>query len=31
MTGTYMQLAAFDHAQIHHTRHLRPILLEVEQ
>jgi hypothetical protein len=31
MTGTYMRLAAFDHAQIHHTRHLRPILLEVEQ
>jgi hypothetical protein len=30
MTGTYMRLAAFDHAQIHHTRHLRPILLEVE-
>jgi len=31
VTGTYMRLAAFDHAQIHHTRHLRPILLEVEQ
>jgi len=30
MTGTYMRLAAFDHAQTHHTRHLRPILLEVE-
>jgi hypothetical protein len=30
MTGTYMRLAAFDHAQIDHTRHLRPILLEVE-
>jgi hypothetical protein len=30
MTGTYMRVAAFDHAQIHHTRHLRPILLEVE-
>ena len=30
VTGTYMRLAAFDHAQIHHTRHLRPILLEVE-
>ncbi len=29
-TGTYMRLAAFDHAQSHHTRHLRPILLEVE-
>jgi Ethylbenzene dehydrogenase/Prokaryotic cytochrome b561 len=29
-TGTYMRLAAFDHAQTHHTRHLRPILLEVE-
>jgi len=30
-TGTRMRLAAFDHAQIHHTRHLRPIFLEVEQ
>jgi hypothetical protein len=30
LTGTYMRLAAFDHAQTHHTRHLRPILLEVE-
>jgi cytochrome b subunit of formate dehydrogenase len=29
-TGTFMRLAAFDPAQIHHTRHLRPILLEVE-
>ena len=29
-TGTYMRLAAFDHAQTHHTRHLRPILLELE-
>jgi hypothetical protein len=31
MAGTYMRLAAFDHAQIHHTRHLHPILLEVDQ
>jgi hypothetical protein len=30
VTGTYMRLAAFDHAQTHHTRHLRPILLELE-
>ena len=30
-TGTYMRVAAFDHAQIRHTRHVRPIRLEVEQ
>lgn len=29
-TGTYMRLAAFDHSQIRHTRHVRPIRLEVE-
>jgi hypothetical protein len=30
MAGTYMRLAVFDHAQIHHTRHLRPMLLEMD-
>ncbi|HVY57147.1 MAG TPA: ethylbenzene dehydrogenase-related protein [Xanthobacteraceae bacterium] len=30
-SGTYMRVAAFDHSQIHHTRHVRPIRLEVEQ
>ena len=29
-SGTYMRLAAFDHSQIRHTRHVRPIRLEVE-
>lgn len=29
-TGTFMRVAAFDHSQIGHTRHLRPIRLEVE-
>jgi hypothetical protein len=29
-TGTFMRLAAFDHAQTRHTRHVRPIRLEVE-
>ena len=29
-TGTYMRVAAFDHNQIRHTRHVRPIRLEVE-
>jgi hypothetical protein len=29
-TGTFMRVAAFDHAQIRHTRHVRPIRLEVE-
>jgi hypothetical protein len=28
--GTFMRVAAFDHAQIRHTRHVRPIRLEVE-
>ena len=30
MTGVHMRVAAFDHSQIRHTRHVRPILLEVE-
>jgi hypothetical protein len=29
-TGTLMRVAAFDHTQISHTRHVRPIRLEVE-
>jgi hypothetical protein len=29
-TGMFMRVAAFDHAQIRHTRHVRPIRLEVE-
>jgi Ethylbenzene dehydrogenase len=29
-TGVYMRVAAFDHSQIGHTRHVRPIRLEVE-
>jgi hypothetical protein len=29
-TGIYMRVAAFDHSQIRHTRHVRPIRLEVE-
>jgi hypothetical protein len=29
-TGTYMRVAAFDHSEIRHTRHVRPIRLEVE-
>jgi hypothetical protein len=29
-TGTYLRVAAFDHAQVRHTRHIRPIRLEVE-
>ena len=29
--GVSMRLAAFDHSQIRHTRHVRPIRLEVEQ
>lgn len=29
-TGTYMRVAAFDHAQIQHTRHVRPIRLELQ-
>jgi hypothetical protein len=29
-TGVFMRVAAFDHSQIRHTRHIRPIRLEVE-
>jgi Ethylbenzene dehydrogenase/Prokaryotic cytochrome b561 len=29
-TGIFMRVAAFDHAQIRHTRHVKPIRLEVE-
>ncbi len=29
-TGTFMRVAAFDHAQIQHTRHVRPIRLELQ-
>ncbi len=29
-TGVGMRVGAFDHAQIRHTRHIRPLLLEVE-
>jgi hypothetical protein len=29
-TGTFMRVAAFDHNQIRHTRHVRPIRLEVD-
>jgi hypothetical protein len=29
-SGTFMRVAAFDHSQIRHTRHVRPIRLEVE-
>lgn len=29
-TGTFMRVAAFDHTQIGHTRHVRPIRLELE-
>jgi hypothetical protein len=28
--GTFMRVAAFDHAQIQHTRHVRPIRLELQ-
>lgn len=28
--GTFLRVAAFDHSQINHTRHVRPIRLEVE-
>ena len=30
-TGVFMRVAAFDHSQIRHTRHVRPIRLEVEK
>jgi hypothetical protein len=29
-TGTFLRVAAFDHAQIQHTRHVRPIRLELQ-
>jgi hypothetical protein len=29
-TGIFMRVAAFDHSEIRHTRHVRPIRLEVE-
>jgi hypothetical protein len=29
-TGTFMRVAAFDHSQIRHTRHVRPIRLQVD-
>jgi hypothetical protein len=29
-TGTFMRVVAFDHSQIRHTRHTRPIRLEVQ-
>ena len=29
-TGVFMRVAAFDHSQIRHTRHVQPIRLEVE-
>jgi hypothetical protein len=29
-TGTFLRVAAFDHVQVRHTRHMRPIRLEVQ-
>ena len=29
-SGVFMRVAAFDHSEIRHTRHVRPIRLEVE-
>jgi hypothetical protein len=29
-SGVYMRVAVFDRAQIRHTRHIRPIRIEVE-
>jgi hypothetical protein len=29
-TGTYMRVSVFDHAQIYHTRHIRPIRIEMQ-
>jgi hypothetical protein len=29
-SGVFMRVAAFDHSQVRHTRHVRPIRLEVE-
>jgi hypothetical protein len=30
-SGTFMRVAAFDHSQTRHTRHVRPIRLEVDE
>jgi hypothetical protein len=30
-SGTYLRVAAFDHTQIRHTRHVRPLRLEVQE
>jgi len=30
-TGTFMRVSVFDHAQIYHTRHIRPIRLELQR
>jgi hypothetical protein len=30
ITGTFMRVAAFDHSQIRHTRHVKPIRLQLE-
>jgi cytochrome b subunit of formate dehydrogenase len=30
-TGTFMRVSVFDHSQIYHTRHIRPIRLELQQ
>src|SRR5262249_31712233 len=30
-TGTFMRVAAFDHTQIRHTRHVRPLRLELQE
>ncbi|MGA2288836.1 ethylbenzene dehydrogenase-related protein [Bradyrhizobium sp.] len=30
-TGTYMRVVVFDHSQIYHTRHIRPIRLELQR
>jgi cytochrome b subunit of formate dehydrogenase len=29
-TGTFMRVSVFDHAQIYHTRHIRPIRIELD-
>ena len=29
-SGVFMRVAAFDHSQVGHTRHVRPVRLEVE-
>lgn len=30
-SGTYLWVAVFDHTQTRHTRHMRPVVLEIEQ